>query len=145
MGLSAVLCLFLCTAFESKTVQLPLVAKIQPTICCGVNLRTGPWVSLEITIIQFWEDEKSQFRLYKSKGYDSSSSEVKRLIPTSDPAGRRRRISWHTDSTAPPQSIVFPPMGSSTLYTFSNECLPTGCVLSILCPPWAIQTKKTQN
>ena len=67
---------------------------------------------------------------------------MKRLIPTSDPAGRRRRISWHTDSSAPPQSIVFPPMGSSILYTFSNECLPTGCVLSILCPPWAIQTKR---
>ena len=33
-------------------------------------------------------------------------------------------------------------MGSSILYTFSNECLPTGCVLSILCPPWAIQTKR---
>ena len=91
----AVLCFFPCTAFESKIVQHPLLAKFQPKIYPGDNPRAGSW-----------ENPNCFF-------------ETTRRTQTSYPVGRRRRISWHTDSSAPP---------------FINH-IPThlGCVRIILC------------
>ena len=90
-----------------------------------MTLQAGPWVSMNSYNLNF-PGKKETLR--------------GGLIPISDPAGRRRRISWHTDSSAPPLSIVFPPL---------RQKYHKGCVRSILWSHRAIQcflrTKVTQH